>query len=130
MSFENEMKVRFGGFWNSLVLLFVIIVCLRFSSLELADQGLWDRVHCALHLFFGCIATGILLGILRIFLGFSNDTYTRAPASVNFATGLKYGITTGGLLIFVVGILQLDNFLGAFQPMVNAILAKLLAIIA
>lgn len=129
MSFENEMRVKFGGFWNSLILLFVIVVCLRFSSLELADKGLWDRVHCALHLFFGCIATGILLGILRMFLGFSNDTYTRAPASVNFATGLKYGVTAGGLLVFVVGVLQLDNFMGAFQPMVNAILAKLLAII-
>lgn len=125
---ESEFRVRFGGFWNSLILLFVIIVCLRFSSLEFADENLTKRVFGALHLFMGCIATGILLGILKIFLAFSNQTYTRAPASANFARGLKYGIVAGGLLILLVGILQLNNFLGVFQPMVNGLLAKLTAI--
>lgn len=128
MSMESEMRMRFGGFWNSLILLFVIIVCLRFSSLEFADENLTKRVFGALHLFMGCIATGILLGILKIFLAFSNQTYTRAPASANFARGLKYGIVAGGLLILIVGILQLNNFLGVFQPMVNGLLAKLTAI--
>ncbi len=130
MSMESEMRMRFGGFWNSLILLFVIIVCLRFSSLELADADLTKRVLCALHLFFGCVATGVLLGILRIFLAFSNQTYTRAPASANFVLGLKYGIVAGGLLILIVGVLQLNNFLGVFQPMVNGLLAKLTAIFA
>ena len=128
MSMESEMKMRFGGFWNSLILLFVIIVSLRFSSLELADADLTKRVLCAFHLFFGCVATGVLLGILRIFLAFSNQTYTRAPASANFVLGLKYGIVAGGLLILIVGVLQLNNFLGVFQPMVNGLLAKLTAI--
>lgn len=30
MSMESEIRMRFGGFWNSLILLFVIIICLRF----------------------------------------------------------------------------------------------------
>ncbi|QOJ23747.1 MAG: hypothetical protein HRU78_08850 [Gammaproteobacteria bacterium] len=128
MSMESEFRMRFGGFWNSLILLFVIIVCLRFSSLEFADENLTKRVFCALHLFLGCIATGVLLGILRIFLAFSNQTYTRAPASANFARGLKYGIVAGGLMILIVGTLQLNNFLGVFQPMVNGLLTKLTAI--
>jgi hypothetical protein len=79
-------------------------------------------------LFLGCIATGVLLGILKIFLAFSNQTYTRAPASANFTRGLKYGIVTGGLLIFIVGVLQMNNFLGVFQPIANGLLAKLTAI--
>lgn len=128
MSMESEFRMRFGGFWNSLILLFVIIVCLRFSSLEFADENLIKRVFCALHLFLGCIATGVLLGILKIFLAFSNQTYTRAPASANFARGLKYGIVAGGLMILIVGVLQLNNFLGVFQPIFNGLLAKLTAI--
>lgn len=130
MSMESEIRARFGGFWNSLILLFVIVICLRFSSLELAAESLAERIHCAIHLFLGCVAAGILLGILKIFLAFSNQTYTRAPASANFARGLKYGIVGGGLLILMVGILQLNNFLGVFQPMVNGLLAKLTAVFA
>ena len=130
MSMESEIRTRFGGFWNSLILLFVIVICLRFSSLELAAESLAERIHCAIHLFLGCVAAGVLLGILKIFLAFSNQTYTRAPASANFALGLKYGIVGGGLLILMVGILQLNNFLGVFQPMINGLLAKLTAVFA
>ncbi|HQV88752.1 MAG TPA: hypothetical protein PKY67_05840 [Nitrosomonas sp.] len=130
MSMESEIKAKFGGFWNSIVLLLVIVICLRFSSLELAAENLVERVHCALHLFLGCVAAGVLLGILRIFLAFSNQTYTRAPASANFAQGLKYGIVGGGLLILIVGVLQLNNFLGVFQPILTGLLAKLTAVFA
>ena len=130
MSMESEIKAKFGGFWNSIVLLLVIVICLRFSSLELAAENLVERVHCALHLFLGCVAAGVLLGILRIFLAFSNQTYTRAPASANFTQGLKYGIVGGGLLILIVGVLQLNHFLGVFQPILTGLLAKLTAVFA
>lgn len=130
MSMESEIRSKFGGFWNSLILLFVIIVCLRFSSLELADESLTKRILCAANLFMGCLAAGFLLGILRIFLGFSNETYTRAPASANFTRGLKYGIVSGGLLIMLVGALQLENFFGVFQPVVTGVISKLTAIFA
>lgn len=130
MSMESEMRMRFGGFWNSLILLLVIIICLRFSSLEFADESLTKRIFCALHLFLGCIAAGFLLGIFKIFLAFSNQTYTRAPTSANFVLGLKYGIVAGGTLILIVGMLQLDNFLGVFQPIVTGLIAKLTAIFA
>ncbi len=128
MSMESEIKARFGGFWNTLVLLIVIAICLRFASLEWAAESLSQRVHGAVHLFLGCFAAGILFGILRIFLSFSNQTYTRAPASANFASGLKYGIVGGGLMILFVGLLQLNNFLGVFQPILTGILAKLTGI--
>ncbi|WP_240143677.1 hypothetical protein [Nitrosomonas sp. JL21] len=63
-------------------------------------------------------------------MSFSNQTYTRAPASANFVQGIKYGIVTGGLLILIVGMMQLNNFLGVFQPIANGILAKLTAVFA
>lgn len=128
MSMESEMRMRFGGFWNSLILLIVIVICLRFSSLEYADESLIKRIFSALHLFLGCVAAGFLLGIFKIFLAFSNQTYTRAPASANFVLGLKYGIVAGGVLILIVGRLQLDNFLGVFQPIVTGLIAKLTAL--
>lgn len=128
MSMESEFKAKFGGFWNSLVILLIIIICLRFSSLELAEEDLGTRVMCSLHLFLSCIGAGIVLGILRIFLSFSNDTYTRAPASANFTSGVRYGIVAGGVLILIVGMLQLDNFLGPLQPVVDALFGKLYAL--
>ena len=126
MSMESEFKAKFGGFWNSLVILLVIIICLRFSSIELAGEDLGTRLSCSLHLFLSCIGAGVVLGILRIFLSFSNDTYTRAPASANFTTGVRFGIVAGGTLILIVG--MLENFLGPLQPIVDALFGKLYAL--
>lgn len=128
MSMESEFKAKFGGFWNSLVILLVIIITLRFSSIELVEEDLGTRLMCSLKLFLACIGAGIVLGILRIFLSFSNDTYTRAPAAANFTTGIRFGIVAGGALILIVGMLQLENFLGPLQPVVDALFGKLYAL--
>ncbi|MBX3631223.1 MAG: hypothetical protein KF908_15235 [Nitrosomonas sp.] len=128
MNMESEFRAKFGGFWNSLIILMVIIICLRFSSIAFADEGLGARLLCSLHLFLGSLGAGIVLGILRIFLSFSNDTYTRAPASANFTTGIRYGLVAGGLLILLVGMMQLENFLGPFQPVIDALFGKLYAL--
>ena len=128
MNMETEFKAKFGGIWNSLIILIVIIICLRFSSIALASEELGDRLLCSLHLFLGCLGAGFVLGILRIFLSFSNDTYTRAPASANFTTGIRYGLVAGGTIILLIGMMQLENFLGPFQPIVDALFGKLYAL--
>lgn len=128
MNMETEFRAKFGGFWNSLIILLVIIICLRFSSIALADAELGERLMCSLHLFMASLAAGIVLGVLRIFLSFSNDTYTRAPASANFTTGIRYGLVAGGMLILLVGMMQLENFLGPFQPIMDALFGKLYAL--
>lgn len=125
MSFESEMKARFGGFWNSFLLLLVVIVCLRFSSIEFAGEDLVTRLTCSLHLIFICIGAGIFMAIVKLILAFSNEPYARFPKATSFAFGLKYGIITAGVLIFIIGLIQLDNFLGPFQPLVDAFFAKL-----
>ena len=125
MSFENELKAKFGGIWNSLALLFVVIVCLRFSSIELAEENLVTRLTCSLHLFLICLGAGVLMAFIKLLLAFSNEPYARFPKATNFALGLKYGIITTGILIFVIGLIQLDNFLGPFQPLVDTFFAKL-----
>ncbi|SDY45491.1 hypothetical protein [Nitrosomonas sp. Nm33] len=129
MNFESEMKARFGGFWNSLVLLLVVIICLRFSAIEWASEDLGTKLYHSFKLFFWCALFGVLLAILKIIFSISNPPYLRLPASANFAWGLKRGITIGGFLILLVGILQLDNFMGVFQPFIDKLLQKLLGLI-
>ncbi|SDY63767.1 hypothetical protein [Nitrosomonas sp. Nm58] len=129
MSFESEMKARFGGFWNSLVLLLVVIICLRFSVIEWASEDLGTRLYRSFSLFSWCVLFGVLLAIMKIIFSYSNPSYLRAPASVSFVWGLKRGIIIGGLLILIVGILHLDNFMGVFQPFIDKCLQKLLGII-
>jgi len=123
MSLESEIKGRFGGIFNTLLLLLLIIIVLRFSSIEMADKPLDERLLCSLHLILGCFAAGFVLGILRMFLALTNSTHTRAPASANFASGMKYGVIGGGLLILIIGIVQLENFLGPLQPVIDATIA-------
>lgn len=129
MSFESEMRARFGGFWNSLVLLLVVIICLRFSIIEWASEDLGTRLFHSFKLFFWCLLFGVLLAILKIIFSVSNPPYEKLPASANFAWGLKRGITIGGLLILIVGVLHLENFLGVFQPFLDKLLENLLGLI-
>lgn len=128
MSFENEMRERFGGFWNSLVLLIVVIICLRFAVIEWASEELGTRLWHSFKLFSWCVLFGVFLAIMKIIFSQSNPPYQKLPASVNFAWGLKRGITMGGFLILIVGILHLDNFLGVFQPLLDKLLERLLGI--
>ncbi|SFP84794.1 hypothetical protein SAMN05216419_102424 [Nitrosomonas cryotolerans] len=130
MSFESEIKAKFGGFWNSVLLLLVVIVCLRFSSIELLEEDLSARVLYSLYLFLGCLGGGALIALLKVIFSFSNQPYLRPPVAVNVATGLKYGIVAAGLLVFIVGVIQLDNFMGLFQPPINALFAKLSQLIS
>jgi len=130
MNLESEMKIKFGGIWNSILLLFVVIISLRFSSIAMVEDDLIERVYCSIHLLLGCLAAGLIMGLLRMFLAMTNNTHTRTPASANFASGMKYGVLAGGFLILVVGMVMLDDFLGPFQPILDAIFAKLSSIFA
>lgn len=125
MSLESEIKAKLGGYWNSFLLLLIVIVCLRFSSIELAAEGLATRVTCAFYLFLSCLGVGVLTGFIKILLSLSTEPYARAPRSTSFVLGLKYGIVASGVLVFIVGFVQLDNFLGPFQVLVDQLYGKL-----
>lgn len=125
MSLESEIKAKLGGFWNSFLLLLIVIICLRFSSIELADGGLAERVTCAFYLFASCIGAGVFAGMIKLLLSFSTEPYARAPKSTSFALGMKYGIVAAGMLVFIVGFVQLENFLGPFQVIVDSLYGKL-----
>lgn len=121
MSLENEIKARFGGIWNSIVVLFVVIVCLRFSSLAVVEDDLGERISYALCLIFIALGVGFALGILKIIFSYSNEPHSRLSGAANFASGLKYGFVAVGILIFIVGIMQLENFLGPLQTFLGTL---------
>ena len=128
MSFESEMRARFGGFWNSLVLILVAIICLRFSAIEWAEEDLGTRLYHSFKLILWCILFGLFLAIMKIIFSSSNPPHLKLPASANFAWGLKRGITMGGFLILLVGIVHLENFMGVFQPFIDKLLGNLLGL--
>ena len=83
-------------------MLLIVIICLRFSSIELADGSLAERVTCAFYLFISCIGAGVFAGMIRmikLLLSFSTEPYARAPKSTSFALGMKYGIVAAGMLV-------------------------------
>ena len=130
MSLENEIKARFGGIWNSIVVLFVVIVCLRFSSIELAAEDLSERLSHSLCLFFIALGVGFALGIVKMIFSNFNEPHSRFSKAANFASGLKYGFVVVGMLIFIVGVMQLENFLGPLQPLLDSLFGKLTGLIA
>lgn len=130
MSLEKEIKERFGGIWNSIVILFFVIVFLRFSSIELAEENLNERISYSLCLFFTALGVGFVVGILKMIFANFNEPHSRFSKATNFAAGLKYGFVAVGLLIFIVGVMQLDNFLGPLQPLLDAIFGKLNGLIS
>lgn len=130
MSLESEIKAKLGGFWNSFLLLLIVIICLRFSSIELAGESLAAKVTCAFYLFVSCLGAGVVMGFIKMLLSFSTEPYARAPKSTSFALGMKYGIVTAGVLVFIVGFINLENFLGPFQVLVDALYGKLPGLIS
>ncbi len=123
MSLEREIKARFGGIWNTIVILFVVIVCLRFSSIELAEENLHERISYSLCLLLTALGVGFALGILKIILSYSNEPHSRLSSAANFASGLKYGFVAVGIFLFIVGVMQLENFLGPLQTFLDSLFA-------
>ena len=75
MNFETEIRARFGGFWNSLLLLLIIIIFLRFSAIELATEGLGAKLSLSLKLFFGFAIFGVVLALFKMLFSSSNRWY-------------------------------------------------------
>ena len=79
MSMESEMRAKFGGLWNSFLLLFVVIVCMRFSGLEQAGESLSEKILCGIHLFFRMYCSRDIVGHFENFFGFlKRHLYARA----------------------------------------------------
>lgn len=123
MDWTNELSKRFGGFWNAVFLLSVLVICLRFAGAEWKAKELDIRLLYALYLVLLVVATGIVLALVKVTLTkLSPPRYSSAstvPADV--AWGLKNGIASGALIVFVIGVLMVDNYLGPVKDLIDLV---------
>lgn len=126
MNISREIKKRFGGGWNTILLILILMVCLRFSGAEWKEEGLDVRFLRGIYLLLAVIGLGILIAGIKLFIArLDSPSYWMNSADEVFASGLKLGILVGGIFVFFVGILLVDNFLGPFQGVIDTILEKL-----
>jgi hypothetical protein len=118
LSLADQLRGRFGGFWNKVFLILVAIVCLRFAGAEWAGAPLSKRLLVALLLMLGCFGLGIVFGVFRIAVEHS-DPFRHWDECI--AWGLKSGIATASVLLFLVGVLMVKDYLGPLSD----VLAKL-----
>ena len=114
MAFADEIKGRFGGLWNGVLLIVIVVICFRFATAEWGTESLWLRLLYGLYLVLGLLAFGVILAVTKLFK--SN------PAEV--AWGLKYGIFLGGTFLFLLGCLMVPDFLGPLDDIVTSFFAR------
>jgi uncharacterized membrane protein len=84
---------------------------------------LHERISDSLCLFLTALGVGFALGILKIILTYSNESHFRLSSAANFASGLKYGFVAVGIFLFIVDVMQLENFLGPLQTFLDSLFA-------
>ena len=126
MDWVDEFKKRFGGFWNTVFLIVVLIVCLRFAGAEWKDNELQERLLYALYLVLGVISTGVIFGIgSAILKRFKRSGYSTPNAPVDFVSGLKHGTVLGAIVVFTIGLLMIDDYLGPIKEFVDVLIKKI-----
>ena len=126
MDWTDEFKKRFSGFWNTVFLFVGLVVCLRFAGAEWKDRELQERLLFASYLVLGIIGSGILWGLGTALLKrFKRTAYSIANAPVDFVSGMKYGVILGVIVVFTVGLLMVDDYLGPVKEVFNVLVKKI-----
>ena len=130
MSLSDEIGKRFGGLKNALLLLTGVVLVMRFAGAEWHENGLEVQLLRSLWLFLGCFGVGLLFALGRLIASRIGSNYSRPPAVADVAWGLKYGFAVGVLLVFVTGVLLVDDYLKPFLDLWEATFGKLIEKIA
>jgi hypothetical protein len=123
VDWANELKKRFGGFWNAIFLIAVLVICLRFAGAEWKAEELGTRLLYALYLVLIVAAVGIVVALAKLLLTkFNPPRYSSASTvSADVAWGLKYGIASGTLIVFTIGVLMVDDYLGPVKTLFDLV---------
>ena len=120
-----ELNKRFSGGWNSLILVLLVIICLRFSGAEWKDEVLGIRLLYSLYILFAVAGLGIVFASAKVLLiRFGHHTYGYTYSDA-IAGGLKYGVNAGTIIVFAIGILMVDNYLGPVKDILDVALKKI-----
>jgi hypothetical protein len=126
MGFGEEFQQRFGGLWNTIFLILLVVVCLRFAGAEWTGAPLRTRLLVALYLFLGCVGCGIIFALSRIIVALSEPSYSRPSTPESIVWGLKYGAATGMVLLILAGILLVKDFLTPLLDLLSKVLEPIL----
>lgn len=111
MSLVDELAKRFGGFWNSILLLVGVVVCMRFAGAEWKAQGLDVRLLRSLGLFLACFGLGAMFATGRVLASRFGGGYSRSSWHADLAWGMKFGFGAGVVLMFITGVLLVEDYL-------------------
>jgi hypothetical protein len=126
MSWPQEIGNKFGGVRNGLFLLIVLVVCLRFAGAEWKDEVLGVRLLYGLYLILATVLFGGLIALIRVALARRAAPHSSSSAiPANVAGGLRSGIGWGGIVIFVIGILMVDDYLGPLKNLFDLAVQKI-----
>lgn len=126
MDISKALRQRFGGPWNTLWLILILMACLRFAGAEWKDEPLDVRFLRGTYLVLATVLLGIVTAIAKVLIArLESPLYWKSRAGETAVAGLKIGIVAGGVVVFVVGMLLVDDFLGPFQAVVDTVLEKL-----
>jgi hypothetical protein len=130
MNWNREFQKRFGGLWNTIFLIAVLMVCIRFAGAEWKAKELEFRLLYSLYLILGVIAIGVFLGVFKAvlnkFLNRSRSYSWESTIPADFTWGLKYGIGSGAIIVFIFGLLLVDDFLGPVKDILDVLANKIL----
>jgi len=128
MYWNEEFRKRFGGKWNTIFLIVVLVVCFRFVGAEWKAREFELRLLYSLYLVLIVIATGGVFALLKVlFTKFNTRHYysTSSKIPADIVWGLKYGIGSGALIVFVFGLLLVDNYLGPLKEVFDLVIKKI-----
>lgn len=123
MDWTTELKKRFGGFWNAVFLFSVLLVCLRFAGAEWKAQELGMRLLYALYLVLIVVALGIGVALVKMFITKINPPRYSSSNTIpgDVAWGLKYGFAVGTIIVFTIGVLMVDDYLGPVKTLFDLV---------
>jgi hypothetical protein len=127
MSLADELIKRFRGRWMVGVLFVGLFVCGRFAGAAWHTQGLDVKLLRSLWLYLSCFGLGLVFAIcLLIARRIGKTGYSKPPVVADIAWGLKYGFVVGVLLVFVAGVLLVDDYLKPILDLWNSTVGRLI----
>lgn len=119
----SACKQRLGTVWFVAILAFFLLLSLRFAGAEWKDKGLDVRLIRAAIILGG--AVGVSLVVLPFGFLASRTTNKFGSTQVHCDAAMKWfvrAMATCTLLLFLVGLTQVENFLGPLQSVLDLIM--------
>jgi hypothetical protein len=127
MDVLDQIKKRFGGTLNAVLLIAILMVCIRFSGAEWAEEVLGVRLLRALYIIAGAIGFGLLFAAVSVAIAYYGSTSAFRMNRVDEVgvSAFKKGVVIAGIVVFTVGLLLVKDYLGPFQKVIDTLVEKL-----